>query len=158
LERSRWNSEAVGEMAHSSRSGAAQALNGQHPEFAFADADTDEDERDGRAERPEQRQLLGNMARKQSLGERRNVELPLLKVVNEKEPEDREEREESTPTPTPSPEAFAPGLRRNSISMPSGINALDLEALRLRHQMQPQDALHEEIVSIALVSVFEGSF
>ncbi|XP_016941944.3 myogenesis-regulating glycosidase isoform X1 [Drosophila suzukii] len=134
-------------MAHSSRSGAAQALNGRHPEFAFADADTDEDERDGRAERPEQRQLLGNMARKQSLGERRNVELPLLKVVNEKEPEDREEQEESTPTPTPSPEAFAPGLRRNSISMPSGINALDLEALRLRHQMQPQDALHEEIIA-----------
>nr|XP_016941944.2 myogenesis-regulating glycosidase isoform X1 [Drosophila suzukii] len=134
-------------MAHSSRSGAAQELNGQHPEFAFADADTDDDERDGRAERPEQRQLLGNMARKQSLGERRNVELPLLKVVNEKEPEDREEREESTPTPTPSPEAFAPGLRRNSISMPSGINALDLEALRLRHQMQPQDALHEEIIA-----------
>ncbi|XP_037726253.1 myogenesis-regulating glycosidase isoform X1 [Drosophila subpulchrella] len=132
-------------MAHSSQSGAAQALNGQNPEFAFADADTDEDERDGRAERPEQRKLLGNMARKQSLGERRNVELPLLKVVNEKEPEEREDLEE--PTPTPSPEAFAPGLRRNSISMPSGINALDLEALRLRHQMQPQDALHEEIIA-----------
>ncbi|KAH8367877.1 hypothetical protein KR084_003849 [Drosophila pseudotakahashii] len=127
-------------MAHSSQSGAAQALNGQHPELAFADADTDEDERDDeRLARPEQRQLLGAMPRKQSLSERRNVELPLLKVVNEKEPE--------AETPTPSPEAFAPGLRRNSISMPSGINALDLEALRLRHQMQPQDALHEEIIA-----------
>ncbi|EDW53039.1 GM12624 [Drosophila sechellia] len=122
-------------MAHTTQSGAAQALNGQHPELAFVDADTDGDERNEQEQ--EQHQLLGAMPRKQSLSERRNVELPLLKMVNEKEPE----------SATPSPEAFAPGLRRNSISMPSGINALDLEALRLRHQMQPQDALHEEIIA-----------
>ncbi|EDX17167.1 GD16240 [Drosophila simulans] len=30
-------------MAHSTQSGAAQALNGQHPELAFADADADTD-------------------------------------------------------------------------------------------------------------------
>ncbi|XP_017064276.1 myogenesis-regulating glycosidase isoform X1 [Drosophila eugracilis] len=128
-------------MAHSSESGAAQALNGQHPELAYADEDTDEDERDELLDKPEQRQLMRAMSRKQSLSERRNVELPLLKVIDEKEPE-----VVATNSATPSPEAFAPGLRRNSISMPSGINALDLEALRLRHQMQPQDALHEEII------------
>ncbi|XP_017133254.1 myogenesis-regulating glycosidase isoform X2 [Drosophila elegans] len=126
-----------------SQSGAAQALNGQHPELAFADADTDEDERERErewgAQVPEEKPFLGSMARKQSLSERRNVELPLLKVINEKDTEPE--------SATPSPEAFAPGLRRNSISMPSGINALDLEALRLRHQMQPQDALHEEIIA-----------
>lgn len=132
-------------MAQPSQSGAAQALNGQHPELAFADADadTDGDERlEEHGQEQEQLQLLGAMPRKQSLSERRNVDLPHLKMVNEKEPE----------SATPSPEAFAPGLRRNSISMPSGINALDLEALRLRHQMQPQDALHEEIVSTARCS------
>ncbi|EDX01085.1 myogenesis-regulating glycosidase isoform X1 [Drosophila yakuba] len=129
-------------MAHSSQTGAAQALNGQHPELAFADADTDGDERDEPVAQQEQHQLLGAMPRKQSLSERRNVELPLLKMVNEKEPEAI-----MSNSATPSPEAFAPGLRRNSISMPSGINALDLEALRLRHQMQPQDALHEEIIA-----------
>ncbi|XP_039500111.1 myogenesis-regulating glycosidase isoform X1 [Drosophila santomea] len=131
-------------MAHSSQTGAAQALNGQHPELAFADADADGDgdERDEPVAEQEQRQLLGAMPRKQSLSERRNVELPLLKMVNEKEPEAI-----MSNSATPSPEAFAPGLRRNSISMPSGINALDLEALRLRHQMQPQDALHEEIIA-----------
>ncbi|KAI8036043.1 myogenesis-regulating glycosidase isoform X1 [Drosophila gunungcola] len=136
-------------MAYSSpsQSGAAQALNGQHPELAFVDADTDEDERERERERgaqlPEEKPFLGSMARKQSLSERRNVELPLLKVINEKDTEPESESESATP----SPEAFAPGLRRNSISMPSGINALDLEALRLRHQMQPQDALHEEIIA-----------
>lgn len=131
---------------------AAQALNGQHPELTYADADSeDEDDRQEPQELPEQRQLLGSLAaRKMSLSERRNVELPHLRVVDERPTEAKPSPPErgSSPADTPPPsEAFAPGLRRNSISMPSGINALDLEALRLRHQMQPQEALHEEIVS-----------
>lgn len=141
-------------MSHSGNSNsppsggdAAQALNGQHPELTYADADTDEEDLEldsqQEQERLEKRQLLArSMDRKQSLGERRNVELTLLKVVDEKDAPSK-----PSPAEPPSPDKFAPGLRRNSISLPSGINALDLEALRLRHQMQPQDALDEEIVS-----------
>ncbi|KAH8266755.1 hypothetical protein KR026_005518 [Drosophila bipectinata] len=134
-----WNTPSGG--------GAAQALNGQHPELTYADADTDEEEleldSEQEQEQREKRQLLDrSMSRKQSLSERRNVELPLLKVVDEKDTPSK-----ASPAEPPSPEKFAPGLRRNSISLPSGINALDLEALRLRHQMQPQDALDEETIN-----------
>lgn len=75
--------------------------------------------------------------RKQSLGQRRNVELPELYVVNELPEEMETMRERDI-------QHFGPGLRRNSISLPQGINSLDLEALRLRHQMQAQEALNEE--------------
>lgn len=131
---------------------AAQALNGQldrSPDLPYAD-DQEEEER---------QQLLAGveearpqLIRKPSLGQRRNVEQPaLLRVVNELPNEPVE-----MPTPETTPESppaaaakerepFSHGMRRNSISLPSGINAMDLDALRRRHQMHPaQDALHEE--------------
>lgn len=129
---------------------AAQALNGQLDlslELPYADEEGEE----------ERQQLLAGveeakpqLIRKPSLGQRRNVEqLPLLRVVNELP---NEYMEMSTPETSPeSPpaakerETFSHGMRRNSISLPSGINSMDLDALRRRHQMHPaQDALHEE--------------
>ncbi|XP_036317741.1 uncharacterized protein LOC118732731 [Rhagoletis pomonella] len=41
-------------------------------------------------------------------------------------------------------EPMSRSLRRNSISLPMGIDAVDLEALRLKYQMQEQEALSEE--------------
>ncbi|KAL7744477.1 hypothetical protein ACLKA6_001852 [Drosophila palustris] len=150
---------------------AAQALNGQHAEtleLPYAD-EQEFDEIDVE----EQQQLLesGPEARKLSLGHRRKVNLPHLIVINEvsNEPEILS-LNSTTSTPTPPPterdqdrerererEHFVPGLRRNSISLPSGINSLDLEALRLRHQMQAQEALHEESRTESIVDDISAS-
>lgn len=125
---------------------AAQAFSGQlgrSLELPYADEPIQE----------EQQQLLAEDAkpqpiRKPSLGRRRNVELPLLRVVNELPNEPNADTSlESTPPAQAAPaerEPFTHGIRRNSISLPSGINSMDLDALRRRHQMQTQDALHEE--------------
>lgn len=126
---------------------AAQALNGQLDrslELPYADEPIEEEE-----EEEERQQLLADAApaqlmRKPSLGQRRNVEMPQLLVVNElhKQTESAAMPEETPPER----EHFGHGMRRNSISLPSGINSMDLDALRRRHQMQAdrQDALHEE--------------
>lgn len=123
---------------------AAQALNGQAQVLPYADEQVE-------AEEEEEAQAKLLPVRKQSLGQRRNVELPHLLVLNER-PVEPEMCSLNSGTPTPPAERerererdhFGPGLRRNSISLPQGINSLDLEALRLRHQMQAQEALHEE--------------
>ncbi|XP_030569080.1 myogenesis-regulating glycosidase isoform X2 [Drosophila novamexicana] len=133
---------------------AAQALNGQAQALPYAD---EQDEAVAEEEEEEaQAKLLP--VRKQSLGQRRNVELPHLLVLNER-PVEPEMCSLNSGTPTPPAERerererdhFGPGLRRNSISLPQGINSLDLEALRLRHQMQAQEALHEESQTESMV-------
>ncbi|KRF80574.1 myogenesis-regulating glycosidase isoform X2 [Drosophila virilis] len=129
---------------------AAQALNGQAQALPYAD------EQDEAEAEEAQAKLLP--VRKQSLGQRRNVELPHLLVLNER-PVEPEMCSLNSGTPTPPAERerdrerdhFGPGLRRNSISLPQGINSLDLEALRLRHQMQAQEALHEESQTESMV-------
>ncbi|XP_030378156.1 myogenesis-regulating glycosidase isoform X2 [Scaptodrosophila lebanonensis] len=147
---------------------ATHAVNGQrYQEFPYADDGEGIEEEVGEEEKMQKIEMQpkdGEPVRKPSLGERRNVELTRLLVIDE-------QREPTTKTTTTSPtsttasdnsgrqspisnsprEHFTPGLRRNSISMPSGINALELEALRLRHQMQSQDPLHEESQSGSMV-------
>lgn len=145
---------------------AAQALNGQLDrslELPYADEPIEEEE----AEEEERQQLLADAARAQlirkpSLGQRRNVEMPQLLVVNElpaPTPEETPPPAQAAPTER---EHFGHGMRRNSISLPSGINAMDLDALRRRHQMQAdrQDALHEEShnESVSLSSLDHSTF
>lgn len=78
---------------------------------------------------------------------RRNVHMPIIVQVDEK---DHRYVTEGTNDSTDSPEILANvepmgrNLRRNSISLPMGIDAVDLEGLRLKYQMQDQDALSEE--------------
>ncbi|XP_032593783.1 myogenesis-regulating glycosidase isoform X2 [Drosophila grimshawi] len=135
---------------------AAQALNGQAQALPYADEvlDQDQDQHLHHVDE-EQVQLLASVGqRKPSLGQRRNMELPHLFVVKEL-PDELEISSLNSDTATPpvsqqdgererDRDHFSHGLRRNSISLPMGINSLDLEALRLRHQMQAQEALHEE--------------
>ncbi|TDG39119.1 hypothetical protein AWZ03_014459, partial [Drosophila navojoa] len=104
-----------------------------------------EEEADHRRRECEQEQ-----PRKQSLGQRRNVELPELYVVNEL-PEELETMRERDRDRDRDIQHFGPGLRRNSISLPQGINSLDLEALRLRHQMLAQESLNEESQAESIV-------
>ncbi|XP_064540597.1 myogenesis-regulating glycosidase isoform X2 [Drosophila montana] len=128
---------------------AAQALNGQAQALPYAD------EQDEAEEDEAQAKLLP--VRKQSLGQRRNVELPHLLVLNERPAPEICSLNSGTPMPPTERDRererdhFGPGLRRNSISLPQGINSLDLEALRLRHQMQAQEALHEESQTESMV-------
>ncbi|XP_065366290.1 myogenesis-regulating glycosidase isoform X1 [Calliphora vicina] len=89
-------------------------------------------------------------SRKVSLSSRRNIELSLLiendqpAVTDSGNNSPKTASDESTAVETP-PLPLPRGLRRNSISMPSGINAIeDLEALRLKHQMQEQEPMEEE--------------
>ncbi|XP_037823411.1 uncharacterized protein LOC119611790 isoform X2 [Lucilia sericata] len=92
-------------------------------------------------------------SRKVSLSSRRNVDLTLQiendsSIVNSTADSGNNSpktaSDESTAMETP-PLPLPRGLRRNSISMPSGINAIeDLEALRLKHQMQEQEPVPEE--------------
>ncbi|KAM7348782.1 myogenesis-regulating glycosidase isoform 1-T1 [Cochliomyia hominivorax] len=90
-------------------------------------------------------------SRKVSLSNRRNVDLSIQIDKNNvttttdsgntspKTASDESTVMETSPLPLPR------SLRRNSISMPSGINAIeDLEALRLKHQMQEQEPVTEE--------------
>ncbi|XP_060663430.1 myogenesis-regulating glycosidase isoform X1 [Drosophila nasuta] len=151
---------------------AAQALNAQHGlplELPYADED------DEQPKEKEQQPLLPptaietRLSRKPSLGQRRNVDLPRLLVINElpAQPSTAPTPSPSpSPTPSPSPPAnekererehFGPGLRRNSISMPSGINSLELEAMRRRHQLQAQEALHEESQTESIVDDVSAS-
>ncbi|XP_017870251.1 PREDICTED: uncharacterized family 31 glucosidase KIAA1161 isoform X2 [Drosophila arizonae] len=110
-----------------------------------------EKEKEEKAE-PRQRECEQEQPRKQSLGQRRNVELPELYVVNElpeelsSELDTMRERDRDRDI-----QHFGPGLRRNSISLPQGINSLDLEALRLRHQMLAQESLNEESQAESIV-------
>ncbi|XP_053948171.1 myogenesis-regulating glycosidase isoform X1 [Anastrepha ludens] len=89
---------------------------------------------------------------------RLDVQVPIVIEVHEKD--NRHETDRTEPTQFQSSERSASGaespeilanvepagrnLRRNSISLPMGIDAVDLEALRLKYQMQDQDALSEE--------------
>lgn len=124
---------------------AAQALPyADEPVEGEDELEEKDKEKEEKAER-RQRECEQEQPRKQSLGQRRNVELPELYVVNElpeelsSELDTMRERDRDRDI-----KHFGPGLRRNSISLPQGINSLDLEALRLRHQMLAQESLNEE--------------
>uniref|UniRef100_A0A1I8MVN0 Uncharacterized protein n=1 Tax=Musca domestica TaxID=7370 RepID=A0A1I8MVN0_MUSDO len=92
-------------------------------------------------------------SRKQSLSSRRNVGLTIN--INSSNPVQHNGDADSPTTPqtasdnstkmdTP-PLPLPRALRRNSISMPSGINAIEeLEAFRIKHQMQEQEPVVEE--------------
>lgn len=98
--------------------------------------------------------LASQINRKTSLSGRRNVELSLhIEPARSETSHHNGDGTHETPKtasdgsnsmdtpPLPLPRA----LRRNSISMPSGINALEeLEALRVKHQMQEQEPVEEE--------------
>ncbi|XP_032588389.1 myogenesis-regulating glycosidase isoform X2 [Drosophila mojavensis] len=131
---------------------AAQALPyADEPVEGEDELEEKDKEKEEKAER-RQRECEQEQPRKQSLGQRRNVELPELYVVNElpeelsSELDTMRERDRDRDI-----KHFGPGLRRNSISLPQGINSLDLEALRLRHQMLAQESLNEESQAESIV-------
>ena len=93
-------------------------------------------------------------SRKVSLSSRRNVDLTIEihqdqntnSKLNGGDIDDAPNTasDESIAIETP-PLPLPRNLRRNSISMPQGLNAIeDLEALRLKHQMQEQEPVTEE--------------
>ncbi|GBP05236.1 hypothetical protein EVAR_72216_1 [Eumeta japonica] len=95
-------------------------------------------------------------SRKVSLSSRRNVELTVKTQIHNVVANTNivatdcdldsqgTDSSESIIIKTPPLMPLSRNLRRNSISMPSGINAIeDLEALRLKHQMQEQEPMVE---------------
>ena len=93
-------------------------------------------------------------SRKVSLSSRRNVDLTIEIHQNQNsntkfnggdaDDAPNTASDESIVIETP-PLPLPRSLRRNSISMPQGLNAIeDLEALRLKHQMQEQEPVTEE--------------
>uniref|UniRef100_A0A0K8WHT9 Putative family 31 glucosidase KIAA1161 n=1 Tax=Bactrocera latifrons TaxID=174628 RepID=A0A0K8WHT9_BACLA len=93
----------------------------------------------------ESRSSEGNM--KHGIAARRNVNMPIVIQVDEKDNVLRAKGDEFTPPSNnqiPNVESVGRNLRRNSISLPMGIDAIDLEGLRLKYQMQEQDVLSEE--------------
>lgn len=89
---------------------------------------------------------------------RRNVHMPIVIQVDERDNSCWTIGDEFTTPPNnqihsscvQSTEVFTNvepigrNLRRNSISLPMGIDAIDLEGLRLKYQIQEQDTLSEE--------------
>lgn len=90
----------------------------------------------------ESRSSEGNM--KRGIAARRNLNMPIVIQVDEKGNTLRAEGAGGSPEVFPNVESIGRNLRRNSISLPMGIDAIDLESMRLKYQMQEQDALSEE--------------
>lgn len=137
------NSEELAQREPLMSDSTQKSNNSNNSDIPYADENSPDDD-------------TASPSRKASLSSRRNVELSLL-IQNEKENSSnnitttdsgntspKTATDESIAIETP-PLPLPRSLRRNSISMPSGINAIEeLESLRLKHQMQEQEPVAEE--------------